>query len=104
MHAVDLEQSEMFFSDSQNWTEYTNVWQIISYQDYAYFKNEIGFENSMVGVRCCLWDDSYVISYGKKITGATYDPSVYFGALGGPILTSYSNGGYAVNHQHLLKA
>lgn len=97
MQAVDLEQSEMFFEDSKNWPEYTNAWQILSYQDYAYFKDEIGFENSMVGVRCFLWDDVYVISYGRKITSATYDPSEYFGAFGGTMSPSYSNGGYAVS-------
>lgn len=99
---VDLNQSERFASEIKYHPKYTMAWQIASYSEYNFFNEEMGFDNLTVKNSCRFyWGDWYIVSYGRQITGATYNLSVYNGFWGMPYASSeFPSGGYFVHFEY----
>lgn len=101
MAQVDLNMSEHFASESKSSPEYTMVWQIGSYSNYKFLNEEIGFDNSMVKNSCRFLGDLYIVSYGRQVTGATYNLSVYNGFWEMPYASyEFPSTGYYVDFEY----
>lgn len=99
MQKVDLSQSD--FYGSLNRDEYTTVWDVSSYRwGYKYLNEEIGFNNSEIAFQCMFLGGTYIVSYGRKLTNATFDPKIYRGLFfnNAPDISEYDSGGYYVDY------
>lgn len=95
MEKVDINKERTFSEENSLHLQYTNAWQLSGSGEYHYFKDQIGFDNRLIGIRCSLFSDSYVISYGRKIVSASYDFSEYNNGLN--TTSDYGSIGYYVH-------
>lgn len=78
---IDLDGDTTFAEDIGYYQDLSESWQILSGYDYRWQNSYMDFQNRDIFVDVELFWGSYIISYGRKIEMAVYDPSIYHSSV-----------------------